>query len=192
MNVVIESATAPLPVNTPLPVNLLPWRASRQQKLQKQWLLAAGLIVVVCMTALAMRLLFVWQQSRLFTQDLQMEAAQHTVLLTRLQQLQLESTDMDNNWALLRQTISNFRRHLKWQGLAQYPEAFAPGLQSPGLQLGVLSASSAQWQLTGASPDAQSVSDFLTGRTGLQLTELQLRADGWYEFSVVHVPEARP
>lgn len=186
MNVVINSAT------TPLPVNLLPWRAARQQKLQKQWLLAAGLIVFVCMTTLAIRLLFSWQQSRLSTQDLQIEAAQHTVLLTRLQQLQRESTDMDNNWAPLRQTISNFRRHFMWQGLAQYPEAFAPELWSQGLQLGVLSASSAQWQLTGVSPDAQRVSDFLTGRAGLQLTELQLRADGWYEFSVVHVPEAMP
>ena len=33
-------------MNSVLRINLLPWRAARQQKLQKQWLLAAGLITV--------------------------------------------------------------------------------------------------------------------------------------------------
>ena len=175
------------------PINLLPWRVRRQQKLQKQWLLTAGLIVFVCTTALAMRLLYAGQQSRLAAKNLQIEAAQQAVLLSRLQQMQLKSdADMDNNSDALLKTIRNFQRHSMWQVLAEYPEAFSPGSRSQGLQLGVLSATPMQWQLTGASPDAQHVSDFLAGRDGLQLVELQLRADGWYEFSVVHVPEIRP
>ena len=169
-------------------INLLPWRSAHQQKLRKQWFITAGMVVLLCMSVLAARLTYVWQQSRVYPHYLQRATAHYSVLLTDLQHMQVESSAFDNALARLLQATDNYRRHAMWQGLAEYPEAFSPGFHSGGLQLGLLTASAAQWQLAGVSSDAQRVNEFLTSRPGLQLTELQLRADGWYEFSLVHVP----
>ncbi|HLT64520.1 MAG TPA: hypothetical protein VKZ92_08360 [Pseudohongiella sp.] len=171
-----------------IPINLLPWREELFRRRGKRWLWMLTITFVVDVLLFGIWFAFMWQQSQERADELQKIGETSAQLMSAIQQLQSESASTTRARETLDHLIQSHRQHQMWQTLlldiSTLPES---------MQLHWLSASAGGMQLSGRSLQASRISEYLGSRPDMDLNQLQLNADGWYEFVISRtVPELKP